>query len=88
MADETLKRLAEPAFTVGKECKEAREVYRIISGALGYQIGMFPSITEAASYLTYADPAWEDAPAFNYLGFINDGFDPSVWTMDGLSYTS
>lgn len=39
MADETLKRLAEPAFTVGKECKEAREVYRIISDALGYQLG-------------------------------------------------
>lgn len=37
LADETLKRLAEPAFTVGKECREAREVYRVISHALGYQ---------------------------------------------------
>jgi hypothetical protein len=37
-ADETLKRLAEPAFTVGKEYLEAREVYKIITKALGYQV--------------------------------------------------
>lgn len=36
MADETLKRLAEPAFTVGKDCPGARDVYTIISNALGY----------------------------------------------------
>lgn len=36
MADETLKRLAEPAFTVGKDCPGAREVYTIVSTALGY----------------------------------------------------
>jgi len=38
MADETLKRLAEPAFTVGKDCPGVREIYLIISGALGYQV--------------------------------------------------
>lgn len=38
MADETLKRLAEPAFTVGKDFREAREVYRIISNALGFEV--------------------------------------------------
>ena len=38
MADETLKRLAEPAFTVGKECIQARETYLIISNALGYHV--------------------------------------------------
>lgn len=38
MADETLKRLAEPAFTVGKECIQARETYMVISTALGYQV--------------------------------------------------
>jgi hypothetical protein len=36
MADETLKRLAEPAFTVAKDCHGAREIYLIISNALGY----------------------------------------------------
>jgi hypothetical protein len=36
MADETLKRLAEPAYTVGKDCVGAREVYMIISRTLGY----------------------------------------------------
>jgi hypothetical protein len=38
MADETLKRLAEPAFTVGKECIKARDTYMIISNALGYHV--------------------------------------------------
>ena len=38
MADETLKRLAEPAFTVGKECLQARETYLVISNALGYRV--------------------------------------------------
>jgi hypothetical protein len=38
MADETLKRLAEPAFTVGKDCTGAREIYIIISEALGYSV--------------------------------------------------
>jgi hypothetical protein len=38
MADETLKRLAEPAFTVGKNCAGAREIYLTISGALGYHV--------------------------------------------------
>jgi hypothetical protein len=38
MADETLKRLAEPAFTVGKDCPGAREIYFTISGALGYHV--------------------------------------------------
>jgi hypothetical protein len=38
MADETLKRLAEPAFTVGKDCPGAREIYLTISGALGYHV--------------------------------------------------
>lgn len=38
MADETLKRLAEPAFTVGKHCVQAREAYMIISNALGHQV--------------------------------------------------
>lgn len=38
MADETLKRLAEPAFTVGKDCPGVREIHLIISSALGYQV--------------------------------------------------
>lgn len=38
MADETLKRLAEPAFTAGKDCRGAREIYLTISNALGYHI--------------------------------------------------
>ena len=38
MADETLKRLAEPAFSVGRDCPGAREIYLIISNALGYHV--------------------------------------------------
>jgi len=38
MADETLKRLAEPAFTVGRDCYGAREIYLTISNALGYHV--------------------------------------------------
>jgi hypothetical protein len=38
MADETLKRLAQPAFTVGKDCPGAREIYLIICAVLGYQV--------------------------------------------------
>lgn len=46
MADETLKRLAEPAFTVGKECIAARDVYMIISNSLGYHVsGRFSALT-------------------------------------------
>jgi hypothetical protein len=46
MADETLKRLAEPAFTVGKDCPGARDVYTIISNALGYPTSGKPSQTK------------------------------------------
>ena len=48
MADETLKRLAEPAFTVGKDCPGAREIYLIISDALGYQVA-----GESSDYLSH-----------------------------------
>jgi len=44
MAEETLKRLAEPAFTTGRNIVQAREIYTIIAIAMGY-----PSDGESAS---------------------------------------
>ena len=38
MADETLKRLAEPAFSIGRNCPGARDIYLIISNTLGYHV--------------------------------------------------
>lgn len=32
------------------------------------------------------ESAWDDSVATSYLGFINDGFDPSVWTVDGMPW--
>jgi hypothetical protein len=36
MAEETLKRLAEPAFTTSHDVVAARKVYTIIANAMGY----------------------------------------------------
>jgi hypothetical protein len=91
MADETLKRLAEPAFTVGKDCLGARDIYLTISKALGY-----PATGESSEFwewrsqtgteLSVAESAWDDLIITNHYGFINDGFDPSIWTVDGVPW--
>ena len=36
MAEETLKRLAEPAYITGRDIVQARDIYTIIASALGY----------------------------------------------------
>jgi len=87
MADETLKRLAEPAFSVGRDCPGAREIYLIISNALGYHV-TGESHDHILRLANLQETAWDDLDVLNHFGFINDGFDPSVWTVDGVPWFS
>jgi hypothetical protein len=33
-----------------------------------------------------ADTAWDDMAVNHNFGFINDGFDPSIWTIEGVPW--